>query len=91
VPELDEKALAAMLATDDAKAAGVIYMLRSLSEHPDIKAVPNLYKIGLARRSIESRIQNAAKKRPISRRAGDHLPVLQCESAEAGEPAAPLL
>ena len=42
VPELDEKALAAMLATDDAKAAGFIYMLRSLSEHPDIEAVPNL-------------------------------------------------
>lgn len=62
MPELDEKALAAMLATDDAKAAGVIYMLRSLSEHPDIKAVPNLYKIGLARRSIESRIQNAANE-----------------------------
>ena len=43
MPELDEKALAAMLATDDDKAARFIYMLRSLSEHPDIKAVPNLF------------------------------------------------
>ena len=42
MPELDEKALAAMLATDDAKAAEFIYMLRSLSEHPDIEAVPTL-------------------------------------------------
>lgn len=60
VTELDEKLLNAMLVTDDDKAAGFIYVLRSLSEHPDIKAIPNLYKIGLARRSIEGRIQNAA-------------------------------
>jgi hypothetical protein len=62
VTELDENALNAMLVTDDDKAAGFIYVLRSLSEHPDIKAVPNLYKIGLARRSIETRIQNAASE-----------------------------
>lgn len=62
VTELDEKALSGMLVTDDDKAAGFIYVLRSLSEHPDIKAVPNLYKIGLARRSIETRIQNAANE-----------------------------
>ena len=62
VTELDEKALAAMLVTDDDKATGFIYVLRSLSEHPDIKAVHNLYKIGLARRSIETRIQNAASE-----------------------------
>lgn len=62
VTELDENALNAMLVTDDDKAAGFIYVLRSLSEHPDIKAVPNLYKIGLARRSIETRIQNAANE-----------------------------
>jgi hypothetical protein len=62
VTELDEKALNAMLVTDADKAAGFIYVLRSLSEHPDIKAVPNLYKIGLARRSIETRIQNAANE-----------------------------
>ena len=36
--------------------------LRSLSEHADVKAVPNLYKIGLARRSIEGRIQSAANE-----------------------------
>lgn len=59
VTDMDETALAAMLVTDDDKSAGFIYVLRSLSEHPDIKAVPNLYKIGLARRSIETRIQNA--------------------------------
>jgi hypothetical protein len=62
VTELDENALNAMLVTDDDKAAGFIYVLRSLSEHPDIKAVPNLYKIGLARRSIEIRIKNAVNE-----------------------------
>lgn len=62
VTEIDENALNSMLVTGDDKAAGFIYVLRSLSEHPDIKAVPNLYKIGLARRSIETRIQNAANE-----------------------------
>ena len=59
VTELDESLLNAMLVTEDDKASGFIYVLRSLSQHPDIKAIPNLYKIGLARRSIETRIQNA--------------------------------
>ena len=59
VTELDENALSGMLVTDGDIAAGFIYVLRSLSEHPDIKGIPNLYKIGLARRSIEGRIQNA--------------------------------
>ena len=62
VSELVENALSAMLVTEDDKASGFIYVLRSLSEHPDVKAVPNLYKIGLARRSIEGRIQSAANE-----------------------------
>ena len=62
VTQPDEEALNTMLVTDDDKATGYIYVLRSLSQHPDIKAIPNLYKVGLARRSIESRIQNAANE-----------------------------
>ena len=58
----DDKLMTAMLVTDDDKATGYIYVLRSLSQHPDIKAIPNLYKIGLARQSIETRIQNAANE-----------------------------
>ena len=58
----DEEVLNDMLVTDDDKASGFIYVLRSLSQHPDIRAVPNLYKVGLARRSIETRIQNAANE-----------------------------
>jgi len=59
VTELDEKLMSDMLVTKDDKSAGFIYVLRSLSDDPEIKAVPNLYKVGLARRSIETRIQNA--------------------------------
>ena len=62
VTEQDENALNSMMVSENDKAAGFIYVLRSLSEHPDIRAVPNLYKIGLARRSIETRIQNAANE-----------------------------
>jgi hypothetical protein len=51
-----------MLVTDDDKSSGFIYVLRSLSDNPEIKAIPNLYKIGLARKSIETRIQNAANE-----------------------------
>ncbi|HEX3856693.1 MAG TPA: GIY-YIG nuclease family protein [Verrucomicrobiae bacterium] len=58
----DDKLMTAMLVTDDDKASGYIYVLRSLSQHPDIKAIPNLYKIGLARQNIETRIQNAANE-----------------------------
>lgn len=62
VTETDEKMLKDMLVGDEDKVAGFIYVLRSLSENPQIRAVPNLYKIGLARRSIEGRIQNAANE-----------------------------
>mgnify|MGYP003638837524 CR=1 FL=1 len=62
VTELEEDALNPMLVTDDDQASGFIYVLRSLSENPDVKAIPNLYKIGLARRSIEARIQNAVNE-----------------------------
>jgi hypothetical protein len=62
VTEPDEKLLSSMLVTDEDKNSGYIYVLRSLSQHPDIKAIPNLYKVGLARQSIETRIQNAANE-----------------------------
>lgn len=62
VTELDDKLLDDMLVTDDDKSSGFIYVLRSLSDNPEIKAIPNLYKIGLARKSIETRIQNAANE-----------------------------
>ncbi len=62
VTELDGKLLDEMLITNDDKSSGFVYVLRSLSNNPEIKAIPNLYKIGLARKSIEARIQNAANE-----------------------------
>lgn len=59
VTELFEDLLKPMMVNDEDRAAGFIYVLRSLSPHPDIRAIPNLYKIGLARSSIEERIRNA--------------------------------
>jgi len=59
VTEIADRLLNPMIVTDDDMAAGYIYVLRSLSDNEDIKSTPNLYKIGLSRRSVETRIQNA--------------------------------
>lgn len=39
--------------------SGLIYVLRSLSKDPEIKAIPNLYKIGFTTTPLETRIANA--------------------------------
>lgn len=62
VTQLDERTLDGMLVTGEDREAGHIYVLRSMSEDPAVKAVPNLYKVGLARESIEGRLRNAAKE-----------------------------
>lgn len=38
---------------------GYIYILSSLSEEPQIKTIPNLYKIGFTSNSVEKRLNNA--------------------------------
>ena len=38
---------------------GYVYVLRSLSEHPDIRGLSNLHKIGFTRGSVEKRIAGA--------------------------------
>lgn len=62
VTELSEDLLKHLMVTTDDAKSGHIYVLRSLSQAPEIAAVPNLYKIGLARKSIEQRIRNAASE-----------------------------
>ncbi|MBU0479999.1 MAG: GIY-YIG nuclease family protein [Proteobacteria bacterium] len=44
------------------EATGYIYVLRSLSEAPEIREIENLYKIGFSRKPIADRIQNAAQE-----------------------------
>ncbi|NRP10368.1 MULTISPECIES: GIY-YIG nuclease family protein [unclassified Marinobacterium] len=43
------------------KRSGQIYFLRSLSENPNIKAIPNLVKIGYTENTVEERTKNAEK------------------------------
>jgi hypothetical protein len=43
-------------------ATGTLYVLRSLSKVPKIKAIENLYKIGFSSQSVEQRIQNAEQE-----------------------------
>ncbi|CZL45241.1 TPA: GIY-YIG nuclease family protein [Legionella pneumophila] len=45
--------------TDKDRKSGYIYILKSLSEKPEIKSIKNLYKIGYSKNSIEERIKNA--------------------------------
>lgn len=44
---------------EDAKN-GYIYILRSLSEQPEIKSIKNLYKIGFSKITVEERVKNAS-------------------------------
>ena len=45
--------------TRDDNATGYIYILRSLSDNPEILALDNLYKIGFTSNSVAERIKNA--------------------------------
>lgn len=46
----------------DAKHTGYIYVLRSLSDNPQIKERKHLYKIGFSSQPVGERIQNAAQE-----------------------------
>ncbi|WP_454729444.1 GIY-YIG nuclease family protein [Cellulosimicrobium protaetiae] len=46
--------------TDD-EASGYIYVLRSLSDDPQIAGIKDLHKIGFTRGTVEARIKNAEK------------------------------
>lgn len=55
----------AVVSTDEIGDAdeqtGYIYILKSLSEHPEIRSLDNLYKIGFSRGPVEKRIAGAEK------------------------------
>lgn len=61
ISEYDEKELVLYAEEDEQKIEprGFIYILRSASTKPDIAAIPNLFKIGVATTSVEERIKNA--------------------------------
>lgn len=62
VTELFDDQVKSLVVTDADQAAGYIYVLRSLSEDAEVRAIPDLYKIGLARSSIQERIRNASRE-----------------------------
>jgi Meiotically up-regulated gene 113 len=43
------------------KRAGVVYIVRTLSENPVLKVIPNLYKIGYTELTVEDRTRNAER------------------------------
>ncbi len=45
--------------TDDDNATGYIYILRSLSDNPEIRALDNLYKIGFTSNTVAERVKKA--------------------------------
>lgn len=48
--------------TSDDEATGYIYVLRSLSDVPEIQEIGDLYKIGYSRQPVRERIQNAKQE-----------------------------
>jgi len=48
--------------TEEDNSTGFVYVLKSLSSDPKVKAVQNLYKIGYSTQPTEKRILNAAKE-----------------------------
>lgn len=54
---IDENSIAESLGGD--YTSGYIYVLKSLSNDPEISKINNLYKIGFTKNSIEQRISNA--------------------------------
>ncbi len=48
--------------TDEDKQSGFVYVLRSMSQKPEIKSLKHLYKIGFSRGPVEERIRNAAQE-----------------------------
>jgi len=47
---------------DGDEPTGFVYVLKSLSKDPAVRAIPNLHKIGFCRGKVEERIKNAAQE-----------------------------
>jgi hypothetical protein len=58
----DQLAKAINNVTDEDLQTGYIYVLKSLSERPEIKSLKHLYKIGFSRVPVEQRTKNAVKE-----------------------------
>ena len=59
ISERDEDTLKKTVPGKEDKETGIIYVLKSKSDNPQIQAIPNLYKIGVSTQKLEERIVNA--------------------------------
>ena len=48
--------------SEDDEATGFVYVLRSLSQDPQVQEIENLYKVGFSSQPVADRIQNAASE-----------------------------
>lgn len=68
-------------------AMGYVYVLRSLSDDPQITAIPHLYKIGFTKRSVRERLAGAADaitflKAPVEVVAELKMPLVMAKRVE---------
>jgi hypothetical protein len=68
---------------EGAVKTGEIYFLRSLSDRPEIKAIPNLMKIGVTTGSTYKRIENAATEKTYLEAPVEVLKILPCYNLNA--------
>lgn len=70
-------------APDGATKTGEIYFLKSLSDRPEIKAIPNLMKIGVTAGSTYKRIENADTEKTYLEAPVEVLKILPCYNLNA--------
>lgn len=70
-------------APDGAVKTGEIYFLKSLSDRPEIKAIPNLIKIGVTTGSTYKRIENADTEKTYLEAPVEVLKILPCYNLNA--------
>lgn len=59
ISERDEDTIKDMVAGEDEPSMGFVYVLKSLSDNPEIQKIPNLFKIGVSSQELQKRLANA--------------------------------
>jgi hypothetical protein len=64
--------------TEEDEEAGFIYILKSIGDRPEIKSIPDLYKIGFSTTHVEERIKNAINEPTYLFAEVDPVAVFKC-------------
>ena len=78
ISEHDDKLMEAFNVDDEDVSSGYVYVLKSLSEREDIKAINNLYKIGFSKTLVEERIKLASSEPTFLMAPVKIMTVFQC-------------